>query len=96
MSNIDLVNKVLSVINEVKGTAFDSENTDVDAYLGGDLGVDSIELLEIWYDLEQALGIRVADSEKRDLYTLEDVINVVVAKQGNSSVNAAGVVVAGR
>ena len=53
-----------------------------DFYLGGDLGVDSREMLEIWYELEQRLGIRIKDEEKRDLYTLGDVVAVVDAKLG--------------
>ena len=37
-------------------------------------------MLEIWYELEQRLGIRVDDSEKRDLYTLSDVVAVLEGK----------------
>ena len=47
------------------------------------LGVDSREMLEIWYELEQRLGIRVKDEEKRDLYTLGDVVAIVDAKLGS-------------
>jgi acyl carrier protein len=73
---------LIDVINEVKKTGFSPENTSPDFYLGGDLGIDSVEMLEIWYDFEKALGISVSDSEKRDLYTLEDVIRVAQTKLG--------------
>ena len=61
-------------------TGFTPDSVDPDFYLGGDLGIDSREMLEIWYELEQRLGIRVHDSHKRDLYTLSDVVSVLEAK----------------
>ncbi len=74
---------VLEAINEIKKTGFTADAVDTDFYLGGDLGVDSREMLEIWYELEQRLGIRVKDEEKRDLYTLGDVVAIVDAKLGS-------------
>lgn len=73
---------LIDVINDVKNTGFSAETTGLDFYLGGDLGIDSVEMLEIWYDFEKALGISVGDGEKRDLYTLEDVVKVASQKLG--------------
>lgn len=71
---------VLDVINDVKRTGFTYESVEPEFYLGGDLGVDSREMLEIWYELEQRLNVRVEDSDKRDLYTLSDVVRVLSGK----------------
>jgi acyl carrier protein len=71
---------VLDVINDVKGTGLTCESVESDFYLGGDLGVDSREMLEIWYELEKILHVRVEDSEKRDLYTLADVVGILSRK----------------
>jgi acyl carrier protein len=71
---------VLDVINEVKRTGFTYDSVEPDFYLGGDLGVDSREMLEIWYELEKRLKVRVEDSEKRDMYTLADVVTVLTSK----------------
>jgi len=71
---------VLEVINDIKRTGFTYESVEPEFYLGGDLGVDSREMLEIWYELEQRLDVRVEDSEKRDLYTLSDVVGVLSGK----------------
>lgn len=71
---------VLDVINDIKRTGFTYESVEPEFYLGGDLGVDSREMLEIWYELEQRLNVRVEDSEKRDLYTLSDVVGVLSGK----------------
>ncbi|SDY91473.1 acyl carrier protein [Lysobacter sp. yr284] len=71
---------VLDVINDIKKTGFTRDTVDHDSYLGGDLGVDSREMLEIWYELEQRLGVAVGDAEKRDLYTLGDVVALLQGK----------------
>jgi acyl carrier protein len=71
---------VLDVINEVKRTGFTYDSVEPDFYLGGDLGVDSREMLEIWYELEKRLKVRVEDAEKRDMYTLADVVTVLTSK----------------
>jgi acyl carrier protein len=71
---------VLDVINDVKRTGFTYESVEPEFYLGGDLGVDSREMLEIWYELEERLNVRVEDADKRDLYTLADVVGVLSRK----------------
>ena len=76
----DAMAMLLQAVNEIKKTGFTPDSVDPDFYLGGDLGIDSREMLEIWYELEQRLSIRVDDSEKRDLYTLSDVVTVLEAK----------------
>lgn len=75
-----LISVVLEVINDIKKTAFSTETVELDFYLGGDLGVDSREMLEIWYEIEKRLDVRVEDFEKRDLYTLADVVRVLGEK----------------
>ncbi|ALN57452.1 MULTISPECIES: acyl carrier protein [Lysobacter] len=76
----EATNAVLDVINDIKKTGFTRDTVDHDSYLGGDLGVDSREMLEIWYELEQRLGVAVGDAEKRDLYTLGDVVALLQRK----------------
>lgn len=76
----DMFETLLDVINDIKRTGFTRDAVEPDFYLGGDLGVDSKEMLEIWYELEQRLSIRVQDAEKRDLYTLKEVIDLLESK----------------
>ena len=78
--NSDALTTVLDAINEIKQTGCGPKSVESYFYLGGDLGVDSREMLEIWYELEQRLAIRVKDEEKRDLYTLGDVVKIVESK----------------
>ncbi len=74
MSALDLI---LSAINEIKKTGFTTDSVEPDFYLGGDLGIDSREMFEVWYELEERLGIKVEESEKRDRYKLQDVVDVI-------------------
>lgn len=76
----DTLVALLQAINEVKQTGFTADSVDPEFYLGGDLGIDSREMLEIFYELEQRLDIRIDDGEKRDLYTLADVLQVLQLK----------------
>lgn len=80
MNHNKIIETVIETINDVKSTGFCTESVDLEFYLGGDLGIDSIEMLEIWYDLEKKLNIKIEDSEKRDLYTLGDAVNVLEQK----------------
>jgi len=65
---------ILEVVNKVKGTDFNSDIIDMDSYLGGELGIDSREMLEVWYELEKELDISVHDYNKRDKYTIKDIV----------------------
>ena len=76
----DIVAALLAIINDVKHTGFTAETVEPDGHLGGEFGIDSVELLEVWFEAEVRLGIRVSDAEKRDLYTLADVVAVVRSK----------------
>ena len=73
----DAMALLLQVINDIKKTGFTPDAVDPEFYLGGDLGIDSREMLEIWYELEQRLEIRIDDSDKRDLYTIADVLSLL-------------------
>jgi acyl carrier protein len=84
----DAMAMLLLVINDIKRTGFTPDSVEPEFYLGGDLGIDSREMLEIWYELEQRLGIRVDDSDKRNLYTLADVLTLLEGKLGLSATSA--------
>ena len=75
-SSDSLVMTIFECINDCKKTAFSPEIIGLDAYLGGDLGIDSREMLEIWYEIEKKLGVEIHDHKKRDIYKIEDVIRV--------------------
>ena len=65
------------VVNDLKKTGFSADIVEEDWYLGGDIGIDSMDMLEIWYDIEKKLSLRIDDSMKRDVYTVKDVLDSV-------------------
>ncbi len=77
----DIRNKVFQsfcqITNRLKRAGYTPQNLSPESFLGGELGIDSIEMLEIWYDLEQELGIHIDDEAKRDIYTVGEAIDVV-------------------
>lgn len=85
---MNVLEEVIVTINEIKRTGFTVDSVESDFYLGGDLGIESKEMLEIWYELEQRLNIRIDDSAKRDRYTLQDVVDVVNAHLGDRAAQA--------
>lgn len=85
---MNVLEEVIATINEIKRTGFTVDSVESDFYLGGDLGIESKEMLEIWYELEQRLNIRIDDSAKRDRYTLQDVVDVVNAHLGDRAAQA--------
>jgi acyl carrier protein len=87
-NKLNIFEEVLAAINEVKRTGFTLDSVEPDFYLGGDFGIDPREMLEIWYEIEQRLGIELSDADKRDPYTLEDVASVIGAYVGDRAITA--------
>lgn len=85
---VNVFELVLSAINEIKRTGFTVDSVEPDFYLGGDLGIDSREMFEVWYEIEERLGIKFEESDKRDRYTLQDVVNVIEPLLGDRALVA--------
>lgn len=73
-----LIQEICQAINTVKKTGYAPSALGGDLFLGGDLGVDSIEMLEIWFSMEKSLGFKISDQDKRDIYTVEHVVAVLL------------------
>lgn len=85
---VNVFELLLTAINEVKRTGFTADTVEPDFFLGGDLGIDSREMFEVWYELEERLGIKVDEGDKRDRYTLQDVVDVLSAILGERALPA--------
>lgn len=85
---VNVLEALLGAINEVKRTGFTPDTVELDFFLGGDLGIDSREMFEVWYELEERLGIKVEESDKRDRYTLKDVTDVLRTILGDRAMAA--------
>jgi acyl carrier protein len=85
---VNVFESLIAAINEVKRSGFTLDSVEPDFYLGGDLGIDSREMFEVWYELEERLGIKVEETDKRDRYTLQDVADVLRAMLGERALPA--------
>ncbi|MGP1676155.1 MAG: acyl carrier protein [Burkholderiales bacterium] len=72
-----LLPAICEAVNQVKRTGYSADGVTDATFLGGDLGVDSIEMLEIWFTLEKRFDIKIPDLDKRDIYTLGDAVQVL-------------------
>ncbi|MCR5349905.1 MAG: acyl carrier protein [Acholeplasmatales bacterium] len=64
----------------VDTASVDAEKVTVDATLKEDLGIDSLDSVEMVLELENEFNIKLEDDEIAKLVTVGDVINLVSAK----------------
>jgi acyl carrier protein len=57
-----------------------SQVIDDQTELVADLGVDSLGVMEVVADIEDAFGIHIGDAELRDVVTLADVASAIVKR----------------
>ncbi len=55
-----------------------------DSRLMDDIGVDSVDFWEIIAKVEQEFGIDVEDNDVKSVNTVQDVVNILKGKIGNS------------
>ena len=74
---------MLEQITEVLVEAINVDAQDVkpEANLKDDLGIDSLAAVELALELETAFDVTIEDEELAKLVTVQDIIDVVSAKQ---------------
>lgn len=74
------------MFEQIKNILVESANVDeskisMDANLKDDLGIDSIDAVELVLDLETVFDIKIEDDEISSLVTVEDICKLVEAKR---------------
>ena len=77
----EIVNIVFDAINACKHSAFDAGYVSLDFYLDIDLGINAEEMKKIWSILEKRLDVIIQECEKRDVNTINDLINILTLKK---------------
>lgn len=79
--NDDVESRVLDIVARQSGKDRAAVNTETTLR---DLGVDSLEAIEMVFEIEEAFGIQLADDQSRDgsetLQGLVDAVHVALAK----------------
>ena len=73
---IEQIKKVL-----VDALNIDEETITPEANLKDDLGIDPLAAVELALELETEFDIRIEDDELAKLETVQDIINIIEAKQ---------------
>lgn len=81
MTQEDVYNKIVSVLVE----EFEVEDDDInlDANLFTDLGLDSLDAIDLMVTLDKELGIEIKTEEMKDLRTIKDVCDFVLTTSNN-------------
>ncbi|MDR0416067.1 MAG: acyl carrier protein [Propionibacteriaceae bacterium] len=67
--------------------AVDPSEVFPESNLRGDLGVDSLDALEFVMALEDQADVSITEDEARELHTVQDVIDLLDAKQSSGVVS---------
>ena len=72
----DLADRVVAVVAESRGIA--ASDVRLDATLH-ELGIDSLDGLELFFDLEEAFDVKIPDEVAREIRTVRDVVDRLAA-----------------
>jgi acyl carrier protein len=68
----------------LEGRGVEAELITPDAHLARDLGLDSLDTVELTLGLEEKYGIEIPDTELEDLETVSDAVALIDGKVGAS------------
>ena len=74
----DKLNQVLSVIIEY--TSFDKDGLTSETKITDDLGLDSLDIVEIGLRIEKAFDIEVSDDDLETVTTVGDLVELIEKK----------------
>ena len=80
MDRAEIEQKVRSVLAEQ--FAFDEAQVTVESRFSEDLDADSLDMVEAVMALEEALGIRIADDEVKNITTVGEAVELAAGKLG--------------
>ena len=72
------IDQILSLISEYANRKVDFNSAGLK--LVDDLGFDSFSLVEITYELEIRLGVKISNDELKKIVTISDVIKIVESR----------------
>jgi len=84
MDKQDIRNELRTILGVVDAELLERiEVTDSTSIREG-LGLDSLQLTEVLFEIEERLGAKIEDEEARNLRTVGDLVNLVDAKIGGN------------
>lgn len=75
-----ILDQLTHSVRKLRGKRVETTNLTEDALLGADLGLDSLDMLEVRFDIEDAWKIEISDSEAEALSSVRDVVDKILTK----------------
>lgn len=72
---MNTIDKVKEIIAEQLG--LEAEEITADAKVKDDLGADSLDMVELVMELEEAFGLKIAEEEMQQILTVQDIANYI-------------------
>ena len=79
MSEQEVLDKVIQLISE--RFSVDVLKITKDTTFQEDLGADSLDVVELVMELEDAFGIQISDEDSEQIVTIGDAVNYIVIQQ---------------
>ena len=79
MSEQEVLDKVIQLISE--RFSVDVLKITKDTTFQEDLGADSLDVVELVMELEDAFGIQISDEDAEQIITIGDAVNYIVSQQ---------------
>lgn len=79
MSEQEVLDKVIQLISE--RFSVDVLKITKDITFQEDLGADSLDVVELVMELEDAFGIQISDEDAEQIVTIGDAVNYIVSQQ---------------
>lgn len=78
MNRDEVAHELFKVIKAIKRNDMETSEWSEDAFLGGDLGLDSVEVLEAIVDIQKVFQVEIPKEDLGELYTVKDVVDLVL------------------
>ena len=79
MSEQEVLDKVIQLMSE--RFSVDVLKITKDTTFQEDLGADSLDVVELVMELEDAFGIQISDEDAEQIVTIGDAVNYIVSQQ---------------
>lgn len=75
---MNTIDKVKEIIAEQLG--LEANEITADAKVKDDLGADSLDMVELVMELEEAFGLKIAEEEMQQILTVQDIANYIATR----------------
>lgn len=75
---MNTIDKVKEIIAEQLG--LEANEITADAKVKDDLGADSLDMVELVMELEEAFGLKIAEEEMQQILTVQDIANYIASR----------------